>query len=46
MYYMGLRVNPVVLLGSQVVSTLHLKYLYRDYVKAKIYTSWAHGPLG
>ena len=32
MYYMGLRVNPVVRLGSKVVSTLHLKYLYRDYV--------------
>ena len=21
-------------------------YLYRDYFKAKVYTTWAHGPLG
>ena len=31
---------------AQIVYTLALKYLYRDYMKAKAYTIWAHGPLG
>ena len=26
--------------------TLALKYPYRDYIKASVYTIWAHGPLG
>ena len=30
----------------QVVYTLAPKYLYTDYFKAKVYTSWVHGPLG
>ena len=30
---------------TQLVYTLALKYLTRDYVKAKVYTNWAHGPL-
>ena len=28
------------------IYTLALKYLYRDYIKAKVYTIWVHGPLG
>ena len=31
---------------TQIVYTLALKYLYRDYIKAKVYTIWVHGPLG
>ena len=31
---------------TQIVYTLAPKYLYRDYIKAKVYTIWAHGPLG
>ena len=31
---------------TQTVYTLALKYLYRDYIKAKGYTIWVHGPLG
>ena len=31
---------------TQIVKTLALKYLFRDYFKAKVYTIWAHGPLG
>ena len=30
----------------QIVDTLALKYLSRDYFKAKVYTIWVHGPLG
>ena len=29
-----------------IVYTLALKYLYRDYIKAKVFTSWVHGPSG
>ena len=32
--------------GTQIVHTVAPKYLYRDYFKAKAYTSWVHGPLG
>ena len=31
---------------TQKVYTLAPKYLYRDYVKAKVYTIRAHGPSG
>ena len=31
---------------TQIVYTLALKYLYRDYIKAKVYTTWVLGPLG
>ena len=31
---------------TQIVYTLALKYLYRDYIKADVYTIWVHGPLG
>ena len=31
---------------TQIVYTLAPKYLYRDYFGAKIYTVWAHRPLG
>ena len=31
---------------AQTVYTLALKYLYRDYIKAHVYTIWVHGPLG
>ena len=31
---------------TQIVDTLALKYLNRDYFKAKVYTTWVHGPLG
>ena len=31
---------------TQIVYALAPKYLYRDYFKAKVYTVWAHGPLG
>ena len=31
---------------TQIVYTLALKYLYRDYIKANVYTIWVHGPLG
>ena len=31
---------------AQIVYTLALKYLCRDYIKAKVYTIWVHGPLG
>ena len=30
----------------QIVYTLALEYLYRGYIKAKVHTIWAHGPLG
>ena len=30
---------------TQIVYTLALKYSYRDYIKAKIYSVWAHGSL-
>ena len=30
---------------STVVYTLAPKFLYRDYLVAKVYTSWAHEPL-
>ena len=29
---------------TRIVYTLALKYLYRDYIKAKVYTIWVHGP--
>ena len=29
-----------------MVYTLALKYLYRDYFKANVYTVWVHGPSG
>ena len=31
---------------AQIVYTLALKCLYRDYIKAKVDTIWVHGPLG
>ena len=31
---------------AQMVYTLAPKYLYRDYIKANVYTIWVHGPLG
>ena len=31
---------------NQIVYTLAPKYLYRDYLKANVYTVWVHGPLG
>ena len=31
---------------TQIVDTLALKYLYKDYIKAKVYAIWVHGPLG
>ena len=31
---------------TQIVSTLALRYLYRDYIKAKVYAIWVHGILG
>ena len=31
---------------TQIVDTLALKYLNRDYFKAKVYIIWVHGPLG
>ena len=31
---------------SEIVYTLALKYLYRDYIKANVYTIWVHGPFG
>ena len=31
---------------TQIVYTLALNYLHRDYIKAKVYTIWVHGPLG
>ena len=31
---------------TQIVYTLAPKCLYRDYLKAKVYTIWVHGPLG
>ena len=31
---------------TQIVDTLALKYLNRDYFKAKVYSIWVHGPLG
>ena len=31
---------------AQIVYTLAPKYLYRDYIKAKVYTICVHGPLG
>ena len=30
---------------AQIANTLALKYLYRAYFKAKVYTIWVHGPL-
>ena len=33
-------------LCAQIVDTLASKYLYRDYIKAKVYTIWVHGPSG
>ena len=33
-------------LCTQIVYTLAPTYLYRDYIKAKVYTIWVHGPLG
>ena len=30
---------------AQIVYTLALKYLCRDYIKAKVCTIWAHGPI-
>ena len=33
---------------AQIVNTLAPRYVYREYIKAKVYTglSWVHGPLG
>ena len=31
---------------TETVYTLTPKYRYRGYIKAKVYTIWAHGPLG
>ena len=31
---------------TQIVYTLSLKYLYRDYTEAKVYDIWVHGPSG
>ena len=31
---------------TQIVYTLALKYLYRDYTEAKVYDIWVHGPSG
>ena len=30
---------------TQIVYTLAPKYLYRDYIKAKVSTIWVHGPV-
>ena len=42
------KTSPIIPKGpcTQIVYTLALKYLYRDYIKAKVYAIWAHGPLG
>ena len=32
--------------GSQIVYTLGPMYLYRDYLKAKVYTMWVPGSFG
>ena len=37
---LGLRVHV-----PKKVYTLAPKYLYRNYIKAKVYTIWVHGPL-
>ena len=31
---------------TQIVDTLAPKYPNRDYLKAKVYTTWVHGPSG
>ena len=31
---------------THIAYTLAPKYLYRDYVTAKLYAIWVHGPLG
>ena len=45
-FYKGFRVWGLRVICTQIVYTLAPKYLYRDYFKAKIYTTWVYGPLG